>query len=108
MKTRMRQIMKYTGLDGLALAIVLTGMIWTNCYYKFWRDNHRIIVQDVILYYQYLPAAFIHHDLSLSFTEKDPAFFQDKIWKINTSTGRAVSKMTMGLAVLYSPFFLTA
>lgn len=108
MKSRVKKILRFAGWDGLALLIVLTGMIWTNRYYKFWRDNHRIIVQDVILYYEYLPAFFIHHDLSLSFTAQDPAFFQDKIWKINTKTGRAVSKMTMGLAVLYSPFFLTA
>lgn len=108
MKRILSKIYEKTGLDYIALIIVLAGMIWTNLYYKFWKDPNRIIVQDVILYYQYLPAAVIHHDLSMSFTEKDPAFFQDKVWKIKTKTGRSVSKMTMGLSVLYSPFFMAA
>ena len=95
-------------LDHFALLIVLASLIWTNVYYKFWRDQQRIIVHDVILYYEYLPAAIIHKDLSMRFTEEDPGFYQDKIWKIKTKTGKYVSKMTMGLAVLYSPFFLTA
>jgi hypothetical protein len=108
MKRILNKLFLKTGLDYLALTIVLTGMIWTNLYYKFWKDPHRIIVHDVILYYEYLPAAIIYKDLSMSFTQNDPAFFQDKIWKTMTSTGKSVSRMTMGLAVLYSPFFLAA
>ena len=104
----LRKIFKKTGLDHLALFIVLTGMIWTNMYYKFWKSPGRIISHDVILYYEYLPAAFIYKDISLSFTAEDPAFFQDKIWKIETPIGKYVSKMTMGVAVLYSPFFFSA
>jgi len=108
MKRILNKIKIGTRLDYLALVIVLTGLIWTNLYYKFWKDPNRIIAQDVILYYEYLPAAIIYKDLSMSFTAKDPVFFQDKIWKIKTKTGRSVSKMTMGLSVLYTPFFLAA
>jgi hypothetical protein len=108
MKKILSKIYSVTGLDHIALAIVLIGMIWTNVYYKFWRDEHRIIVQDVILYYEYLPATFIYKDLSMSFTKENPEYFQEKIWKIPTKTGKSVSKMTMGLAVLYTPFFLAA
>jgi hypothetical protein len=96
------------GLDGLALIIVMAGIIWTNLHYKFWNDEHRIIVYDVIQYYEYLPAAVIYKDLSLSFKDKEFRFFKDKIWAEQTKTGRYVSRMTMGLAVLYSPFFLAA
>ncbi len=108
MKSRLNKIWIKIGLDRLALLIVVAGLIWTNLYYKFWRDSHRIIVEDVILYYEYLPAAIIYKDLSMSFTEKNPEFFSDKIWKTTTKTGRSVTRMTMGLAVLYSPFFLAA
>ena len=66
MKGILNKIYLKTGLDYLALVIVLAGMIWTNLYYKFWKDPNRIIVQDVILYYEYLPAAIIYK----SFTEK--------------------------------------
>lgn len=108
MKRVLNKIYSKTGLDYLALIIILAGLIWTNMYYKFWNNAHRLIVQDVILYYEYLPAAIIYKDLSMSFTTKDPEFFQDKIWKSQTKVGRSVSKMTMGLAVLHTPFFLAA
>lgn len=104
----MRNFLKKIRLDYIALAIVLMGMVWTNLYYKFWKASGRVIVHDVILYYQYLPAAIIYKDLSMSFTNQNPEFFKDKIWKNITKTGKSVSRMTMGLAVLYSPFFLVA
>jgi len=96
------------GWDKIALLIILTGMIWTNLYYKFWTNPRRIIVHDVILYYQYLPATIIYKDISMSFAEKNQEFFKDKIWAQKMQTGRSVGRMTMGLAVLYSPFFLIA
>jgi hypothetical protein len=108
MKQFLYKIYSRTGVDYFALVIVLTGIIWSNVYYKLWRDTRRIIVQDVILYYEYLPSVFIYKDISMSFTEKDVPFFRDKIWKIRTKTGRSVTKMTMGLSVLYSPFFFAA
>lgn len=95
-------------LDYLALLIILSGLVYTNLYYKFWKQPGRIIAHDVILYYQYLPATVIYKDLSLKFTSENPDFYKDKIWKIHTESGNGVSKMTMGLAVLYSPFFLAA
>jgi hypothetical protein len=108
MKEKLLKLFKVTGLDGLALIVVLSGVIYTNAYYKFWNAKGRIIAHDVILYYEYLPATFIYKDITLSFTSQDPAFFQDKIWKISGLEGKSVSKMTMGLSVLYSPFFLAA
>jgi hypothetical protein len=104
----MKSLYRKAGLEFLALLVVLIGMTWTTLHYKFWKNKGRIIAYDVILYYQYLPATFIYKDLSLSFTSENQEFFKDKIWKIKTKTGKYVGKMTMGLAVLYSPFFLTA
>jgi len=104
----LKKFFHYLGWDKFALLIILTGLIWTNLYYKFWTNPRQVIVHDVILYYEYLPAAIIHKDLSMSFVEKDREFYKDKIWIKKTRTGRSVSKMTMGLAVLYAPFFLAA
>jgi hypothetical protein len=108
MKEMLKKYFRYLGWDKLALLIVLTGLIWTNLYYKFWKDPKRVITNDVILYYEYLPGAIIQKDLTMSFIEEDPAFYADKIWINKTRIGRSVSRMTMGLAVLYSPFFLAA
>ncbi len=94
--------------DHLAIALVMTGIIWGNLHYKFWKDPGRIIVHDVILYYQYLPATFIYKDLSLNFAQQDYEFFKDKVWGIKTEKGRYASKMTIGLSVMYMPFFLAA
>jgi hypothetical protein len=68
----------------------------------------RIIASDVMGYYLYLPATFIHHDLTLEFVEKDPEFYQDKIWFLRSHTGNRVIQFTCGLALLYTPFFLAA
>jgi hypothetical protein len=92
----------------IALALVLSCLVLSELSYKMWDDPNRVLVHDVVLYYEYLPAAFIYKDLSMSFTKNDPAFFRDKIWTEQTRVGRTVSKMTMGMAALYSPFFFIA
>jgi hypothetical protein len=108
MKEIFKKTFSFLGWDKIALLLILVILIWKNLDYQFWKNPRRIIVQDVILYYEYLPAAIIHHDLSMDFVEKDRAFFMDKIWINKSPTGKAVNKMTMGLAVLYAPFFLSA
>jgi len=70
-------------------------------------EHKKIIDQDIIFYYEYVPAAFIYHDLSFNFPSKHPGF-KGTVWCIPTPTGKGISKMTMGLAVLYTPFFWIA
>lgn len=98
----------YLGWDKIVLLIILASLIWTNLSLKYWKTLRQVINWDIILYYEYLPAAIIHHDLSMSFRKEDPKFYGDKIWVKTSPTGKLVNKMTMGLAVLYSPFFLVA
>jgi hypothetical protein len=88
--------------------IIIIYVSISNLSYKFWNDKDRIIVNDVISYYQYLPAAIIYKDISLAFWQRDPQFFNDKIWAEKMESGRYVGRMTMGLAIMYSPFFLPA
>lgn len=57
---------------------------------------------DVNQYYCYLPALFIHKDLSFSFPNNR------SYWLIPNEKGKALPKMTSGMAMLYSPFFLVA
>ncbi len=52
---------------------------------------------DVDQYYSYLPAAFIHHDLSFS--------FPNNYWGTTLENGNTIPKVTMGMAIMYSPFF---
>jgi hypothetical protein len=91
-------------VNGLIL-LSLVFVIFNTSLYKIPR---KVIYWDVLEYYAYLPATFIYHDLSLKFSERDPAYFSDKFWPIPTPSGGRVTKMSMGMAILYSPFFFTA
>ncbi len=65
-----------------------------------------VILFDIKSYYAYLPATFIYKDLSLGFMRNDPSFFNRWIWPVETPTGKSAILTTMGLSVLYAPFFL--
>jgi hypothetical protein len=89
-------------------ALLLICICWIAVFaiWKPWKEN--LIVNDVVSYYGYLPAAIIHHDLSLKFNEKDPAFFSGKYWPETSPNGGKVIKTTLGLSLLYAPFFIIA
>jgi hypothetical protein len=69
-------------------------------------EHKKIIDQDVIFYYGYVPATFIYHDLAFHFPSKPG--FKGKIWCITTPTGKGIMKMTMGTGILYTPIFAIA
>jgi hypothetical protein len=71
-----------------------------------WQYQGKVIENDVKDYYAYLPATYIYHDLTLNFKDNDPVFFSDKIWGFHLENGNYVLKMSMGLSMLYMPFFL--
>jgi len=91
-----------------ALCILLAiGFGITLYNMKLWDGKKKLIEYDVISYYAYLPAYFIHDDLSLAFT-KDPNFDREgtRYWPEKTQDGALIIKTTMGMAYLYTPFFL--
>jgi hypothetical protein len=87
----------------LLIALVVAG-VFSNM--KRWQQPLRVIQWDIKNYYAYLPAVFIYCDHSLEFTKAEPEFFGDKFWPIPTPTGGLVIVTSMGLAILYLPFFL--
>jgi hypothetical protein len=78
--------------------IVFSAFIY-NDIEDFSGHDHPFI-QDVDQYYSYLPAYFIHDDLDFK--------FEHKYWLVEAENGGQVPKVTMGLAIVYSPFFLIA
>lgn len=89
---------------------ILLLLVWVQRSISFspWsgdKPSARVIYWDVISYYAYLPAAFIHGDLTLSFLEKDKEYKLQLYWPQKTDDGEKVIKTTMGLAYLYTPFF---
>lgn len=95
-----------TGLSRLVIWLFVLVVLITNLNNNLWKREHGVVIHDVISYYSYLPAAFIHHDLSFNFIDEDPAFFAGKMFNSKTPDGGHFQKMTMGLAMLYLPFFL--
>lgn len=91
----------------IVIALIILICAWYGRNLDTWGQN-KIIQNDVIMYYAYLPATFIFHDLNFEFTKDLPADFEGKIWLQTTPIGKPILRMTMGLAILWIPFFLLA
>lgn len=96
----------------LYFVLVATTTITFMHYAKF-RGNQ--MDWDVFGYYLYLPAYFIHHDMDLDTKEEwiDPLIdkyrLTDYFYQAYVGPeGKYVFKYSMGLAFLYTPFFLAA
>ena len=83
-----------------SLIFIFVFMIFFQNYWKTWNDSKKEspFIYDVDQYYSYLPATFIHHDLDFKYTYR--------YWLIKAPNGGQVPKMTYGVALMYSPFFL--
>jgi hypothetical protein len=81
--------------------VLLFIIIFCASSYNLWRDwqgNRHPFISDVAQYYSYIQATFIEHDLSFSFATD---------YGIPTApNGTKVPKMSMGLALIYTPMFL--
>jgi hypothetical protein len=111
-KNRITRIFHSEKVPAVAIVFLILVYTGTNFLHRNWSadqgPDRGVIKWDVIAYYSYLPALFIHHDLRLDFTV-DPAYRQDnKFWYQDTGTGGKVIIATMGMAYLYCPFFLSA
>ena len=92
------------------LVLIVSGIVFLIVILNL--GNHKrlnVIKNDVISSYSYLPATFIKQDLRLRFLNdsdyvKDP----DEYWSKALNNGNHVFKTTMGLSMLYAPFFLIA
>lgn len=91
----------YTKLAGFFIVAIVLFFQFAE---QQWDDKERVIASDVQGYYGYLPAIFIHNDLSLEHPEK----FGGKIWYRENKEGKRYIKYTCGMAIMYSPFFFTA
>ncbi len=90
---------------------LIIGLTLANI--KPWKNAEKgksLIDWDITSYYGYLPAAFIHKDLTLSFIKNDSINYAAKhqFWPKKAPNGNNVFKFTMGMSYLYSPFFLIA
>jgi hypothetical protein len=93
-------------VKSLALALCLGFFLFNIIDNK--RYQNEIIQNDVIQYYSYLPAYFIENDVTLTFLNKYKKIPPNIYWHLVAPDGKRYFKMTMGLSILYSPFFFGA
>lgn len=99
-------------LPGLALWLILAVMLGTMGIYHHWtrsKPNERGVIHwDVISYYSYLPATFIYGDVGLGFLDDKDFNNDSKFWPVQLENGKWVILTSMGISILYSPFFFMA
>lgn len=79
-----------------AILLVLLLVIQNNHWSK------EAFQSDVDQYYSYLPALAIHGDLGFKYPEAN------RYWLTEMDNGNRIPKMSLGMAITYSPFFFTA
>lgn len=96
------------GISGFAIVLVAIIVLSIDNNLGRWKADQGIILHDVYPFYAYLPATFIYHDLSLDFVEGATHNGQFILWPKITPEGKKVITASMGMSVLYFPFFLPA
>jgi hypothetical protein len=82
------------------LVIILIISFYSHKYINAEMFNTKEVIRnDVISYYNYLPAAIVYNDLTFT----SPMLLD---WNNRLPDGRRVNKTTMGVAYFYAPFFL--
>jgi hypothetical protein len=85
----------------IAIVLLIAG---TNFGHRAWKKD-KVIEWDIKSYYAYLPAVFIYNDIDLDFRRENIEKFGSLVWPIPTPIGKQAIITTMGMSVLYSPFF---
>ena len=89
----------------LAIGFIFLSTVLINFSHHRWQQEDKIIEWDIKSYYAYLPATFIYQDLSLDFIHDESGKFKDLIWPIETPLKKKAIITTMGMSILYAPFF---
>ncbi len=91
-----------------AILILSVVCIITMFNLKKWNNSSQhgnVIEADVVAYYTYLPAAFVKKDLTFSFLDRGETSEEDLYWVLENEEGEKVVKMSMGMSLMYAPFF---
>ena len=95
-------------MSAIALFLTMFLVVYINFNTSYWNDKTRVISNDIISYYAYLPATFIYDDFTLSFMNTRPDDYGNKFWPKVTPTGKYVIITSCGMSMLYFPFFIVA
>jgi len=91
-----------------AIFLIMLCALWYVFNVRNWKTENKVIYWDIISYYAYLPATFIYQDLTLNFTENYSGTHKFLFWPSKAPNGNKVIMTSMGLSILYAPFFFMA
>ena len=99
--TKLNTSKNFVSIILVIIALVLSTLVFTSENYK----NPDFVRHDMTSYYGYLPAFFIHHDLSLKFNESlNSHYFA---WCTLVENGK-IFRSTMGVSIMLLPFYALA
>ncbi len=101
----MFDFLKKHSLSTLVIVLFAVAIPFVNFNHHKYASDEGVIVWDIKSYYAYLPATFIYNDLSLGFLDNNTNNLAKWIWPITTPTGEKAILTSMGLSIMYSPFF---
>jgi hypothetical protein len=101
------QFIKKVGWDNLAITVVVVACSITLWNLKRWGPTD-VIVEDVVSYYSYLPATFIYDDVTLQAPNEKYQEYDHTFWLIDLGDGKQLIKTSMGMSIMYAPFFAIA
>ena len=101
----MMVFLKKISIDQWVIIGLLIFTIWNVFNLSHWKLENKVISEDVVSYYGYLPATFIYGDATLQNPNEKYYQYEHAFLLQPTKDGRHTFKTTMGMAVLYSPFF---
>ena len=108
-KTFPTLITKYSLFSLLAVIIIIGAYIWQDISMGRYKRPKAVIASDVVSYYNYLPATFIEKDYKFTFKDsKTPKYENGIYWVEKSQNGAWVIKTSMGVAMMYAPFFFIA
>jgi hypothetical protein len=90
----------------ITIFIIIIILSWRIINLGLYLKEREVIIWDVVNFYSFVPAVFIHHDYTMNFTEDKKEDYSYKYWPFPSPTGKKVMKTSMGMAFLYTPFFL--
>jgi len=93
-------------LSKITLWLLFAGVCIYNIQNQDWNNPIRLIKDDVQYYYIYTSAVVVYNDIDLNRVyNKVPGYERRELWLgHDKKTGRAYSKMSMGVALCYAPF----
>lgn len=94
---------KYS-LSQWAFMFIAALVIGYTFWFRYWNEK-KIIEWDIQIYYSYLPALFVHNDLSFEFVHQMAPGEGLNYGVANDGLGHNYPKMSMGMAYMYAPFY---